>query len=222
MLIDTLRYELPPEGNTLLGYIVRRMHKTERLLSVPELLAQGKSSNALEQIALYTVAASASYGRAYYQPTFDVTGAIVRDPDPATGAIVSAQLESRSPHYHITYEVDLLNGDRFQGSETITGTTIGLRGLGMPAPSKFNYVSGDYQATLTGTITSELVLSLFGHTRIRAYGFINFKDNAGNRGKLELNRVGDITMQINDLQPGTHTLPTTLWLGKNPHALLSM
>jgi len=26
MLIETTRYELPPEGISLLGYIVRRMH----------------------------------------------------------------------------------------------------------------------------------------------------------------------------------------------------
>lgn len=221
MLIDTVRYELPPEGITLLGYIVRRMHKTERLLPIPELLAKGKSSQALEQIALYTAAASASYGRAYYQPTFDATGATVREPDPATGAIVTARLESRSPHYHITYEVDLPNSDRFQGSETITGTTVGLRGLGMPAPSQFNFVSGGYQAKLTGTITSELALSLFGHTRIRAYGFLNFEDNAGNSGKLELDRSGDIIMTVNDDQPTSHALPATLWLDKEAQAPLN-
>lgn len=221
MLIDTVRYELPPEGITLLGYIVRRMHKTERLLSVPESLAQGKSSEALEHIALYTAAASASYGRAYYQPTFDTTGALVREPDPATGAIVAARLESRSPHYHITYEVDLLNGDRFQGSETITGTTVGFRGLGMPAPSQFDYASGGYHAKLTGTITSELALSLFGHTRIRAYGFLNFEDNTGNSGKLELDRNGDITLTINDGEPTSHTLPATLWLEENTQAKMN-
>lgn len=221
MLIDTVRYELPPEGTSLLGFIVRRMHKTERLLPVPELLAQGKSPEALEQIALYTAAASASYGRAYYQPTFDSTGVTVREPDPATGAIVTARLESRSPHYHITYEVDLPKGDRFQGSETITGTTVGLRGLGMPAPSQFNFVSGGYHAKLTGTITSELALSLFGHTRIRAYGFLNFEDNAGNSGKLELDRSGNITMTVNDDQPTSHALPATLWLDQKAQALLT-
>jgi len=221
MLIDTVRYELPPEGNTLLGYIVRRMHKTERLLPVPELLVQGKSSKALEHIALYTAGASASYGRAFYQPTFDAAGATVREPDPATGAIVTARLESRSPQYHITYEVDLPGGDSFQGSETITGTTFGLRGLGMPAPSQFNFVSGGYHARLAGTITSELALSLFGHTRIRAYGFLNFEDNAGNSGKLELDRAGDITLTINDDQPTSHSLPATLWLEKNTRALLN-
>jgi len=221
MLIDTIRYELPPGGISLLGYIVRRMHKTERLLSVPELLAQGKSSEAIQGIALYTAAASASYGRAYYQPTFDATGATVRESDPATGAIVTARLESRSPHYRITYEVDLPDGGRFQGSETITGTTVSLRGLGMPAPSQFSYVTGGYHVKLTGTIISELALSLFGHTRIRAYGFLNFEDNAGNSGKLELDRVGDITMTINDNQPTSHSLPATLWLEQSAQAFLA-
>ena len=35
ILQDALRYELPPQGITLLGYVVRRMHKTEWLLPVP-------------------------------------------------------------------------------------------------------------------------------------------------------------------------------------------
>jgi len=208
---ETTRYELPPEGTSLLGYIVRRMHKTERLMPIPELLTEGKSPEVLERIALYTAAASASYGRAYYQPTFNATGETVSEPDPVTGATITATLESSSPHYHITYEVNLPNGDQFQGSETITGPTVGLRGLGMPAPSRFTFTSGDYHAKLTGTITSELVLSLLGRTRIRAYGFLNFEDNAGNSGKLELDRSGDINLYLNDLEASAHTLPGTLW-----------
>ena len=43
MLIDTLRYELPPEGITLLGYVVRRMHKTEWLVKASEMLANEKN-----------------------------------------------------------------------------------------------------------------------------------------------------------------------------------
>ena len=213
---ETTRYELPPEGTSLLGYIVRRMHKTERLMPIPELLNEGKSPEVLERIALYTAAASASYGRAYYQPTFNATGENVSEPDPVTGATITATLESSSPHYHITYEVNLPNGDQFQGSETITGTTVGLRGLGMPAPSRFTFTSGDYHAKLTGTITSELVLSLLGRTRIRAYGFLNFEDNAGNSGKLELDRSGDIKLHLNDLTSSVHTLPGTLWHEKKP------
>ena len=196
--MNSTRYELPPEGTSLLGYIVRRMHKTSRLSSIPELLAQGRSSQALEQVAMYAVAASTSYGRAYYQPNFNATGETVSEPDPATGATVTAQLDSRSPHYHISYQVSMPNGDTFTGSEEITGTTVGFRGLGMPAPSRFTFTSGDYNANLTGVITSELALSLFGNTRIRAYGSLNFKDNAGNTGRLELKREGSLTITVNE------------------------
>ena len=82
--------------------------------------------------------------------------------------------------------------------EEITGTTVGLRGLGMPAPSKFHFRSNAYEATLTGILTSELALSVFRGTRIRAYGFLNFNDNAGNTGKLTLDRAGKVTMQVNN------------------------
>ena len=196
---ETTRYELPPEGTTLLGYIVRRMHKTTWLVPVPDLLANGRSAKALEYIALYTALSSTSFGRAYYQPTFNVTGDSVSEPDPATGANVTARLDSRSPHYHISYDVTMPNGDTFQGTEEITGTTVGLRGLGMPAPSRFTFTYGEYSADLTGIITSELVLSLIGRTRIRAYGLLNFKDKAGNTGGLELKRDSSLTMTVNDL-----------------------
>jgi len=198
MSLDTVRYELPPEGITLLGYIVRRMHKTAWLASIPELLSQGQSAKALEHIAVYTAASSTSYGRAYYQPNFNTTGDIVSEPDPATGAKVTARLDSRSPHYHISYDVVMPNGDTFQGKEEITGTTVGLRGLGMPAPSRFTFTSGKYNAELTGIITSELALSLFSRTRIRAYGSLNFKDNLNNAGHLELSRDGKLVITIND------------------------
>jgi len=35
------RYELPPGGITLLGYVVRRMHKTALLLPASEMLKAG-------------------------------------------------------------------------------------------------------------------------------------------------------------------------------------
>ena len=197
MQIDTVRYELPPEGTTLLGYIVRRMHKTAWLVPVQEMLAQGQSVKALEYIATYTAASSTSYGRAYYQPNFDATGDSVSERDPATGAEVTARLDSRSPHYQISYDVIMPNGDTFKGNEEITGTTVGLRGLGMPAPSRFTFKSGEYTAELTGIITSELALSLIGNTRIRAYGSLNFKDNADNTGRLELKRDGSLIITIN-------------------------
>ena len=195
---EITRYELPPEGTSLLGYIVRRMHKTAWLAPVPELLSQGQSAKALEHVALYAAVSATSYGRAHYQPSFDATGDTVSEPDPNTGAHVTAQLDSRSPQYHISYEVVMPNSDTFKGSEVITGTTVGLRGLGMPAPSRFTFTSGDYSADLTGIITSELALSLIGNTRIRAYGSLNFTDNSGNTGRLELKRDASLTITVNE------------------------
>lgn len=194
------RYELPPAGITLLGYVVRRMHKTKWLTSIPALLAENKSSDALARVAMYAVTSSTSFGRAYYQPQFNSVGAEISETDPATGAVVTAKLVSTSPHYFITYSAAMPNGDIFSGSEEITGTTVGLRGLGMPAPSKFNFASGKYIAELSGLLTSELALSFIGRTRIRAYGFLNFFDNANNKGKLSVDRNGHIQIEINGLK----------------------
>jgi hypothetical protein len=197
--MEATRYELPSEGSTLLGYVVRRMHKTHYLAEVPTLLDETKTAQALIKVGLYAASASTSYGRAYYQPEFDQAGEIVSGADPETGALITAKLESRSPHYVISYSAVMPNGDTFSGGEEITGTTIGLRGLGMPAPSKFTFASGKYSAVMTGVITNELVLSLIGNTRIRAYGFLNLEDNAGNAGKLQLERDGNILIQVGDL-----------------------
>jgi hypothetical protein len=191
------RYELPPGGITLLGYVVRRMHKTEWLLYVPDLVDNGSADEALACVAMYAVKSSTSFGPAYYQPRFNGLGEEVSEPDPVTGALVCAKLESNSPTYQISYSATLPKGTLFSGSEEIQGTTIGLRGLGMPAPSRFHFQSGSYTADLTGILTSELALSLIGRTRIRAYGFLNFHDSAGNAGRLELERNGNIELTIN-------------------------
>ena len=126
----TTRYELPPSGITLLGYVVRRMHKTQWLTSIPALLAENKSSEALAQVAMYAVTSSTSFGPAYYQPQFNSKGEEVSEADPQTGAMVTAKLVSTSPHSLISYTAVMPNGDVFSGSEEITGTTVGLRGLG--------------------------------------------------------------------------------------------
>ena len=212
MLIETTRYELPPEGITLLGYIVRRMHKTEWLIKAENALAEKQTDKALEYAAVYAATSSTSFGRAYYQPQFNRAGETVREADPVTGAMIIAKLESTSPHYNISYQAGMPNGDIFEGSETITGTTVGLRGLGMPAPSKFTFVSGAYMAEFHGIITSELALSLVGKTRIRAYGSLDIKDNKGNTGRLELNRTGDISIKINNEQPVSHSITKITWI----------
>jgi hypothetical protein len=161
------------------------------------LLAENKSEMALARIAMYAVTSSTSFGRAYYQPQFNSVGAEIMEADPQTGALVTAKLVSTSPHYLITYSASMPGGDVFSGREEITGTTIGLRGLGMPAPSQFNFRSSGYEAQLSGLLTSELALSLIGRTRIRAYGFLNFSDNAKNSGKLSLDRDNKIKLEIN-------------------------
>jgi len=196
MNTDTTHYELPPEGITLLGYVVRRMHKTPLLADIPALLAKNKTGEALARVAMYAVASSTSFGRAYYQPRFNNIGDEISQPDPNTGALIWAKLESSSPTYKISYAATLPDGSAFSGNEEITGTTFSLRGLGMPAPSKFNFTSGNYSADLTGILTSELALSIFGNTRIRAYGFLNLRDSAGNTGKLKLERNGDALIEV--------------------------
>jgi hypothetical protein len=196
--IDQTRYELPPGGITLLGYVVRRMHKTEWLTHVPTLLMEANTEEALACVAMYAVRSSTSFGPAYYQPRFNSQGEEVSEVDPQTGALVCAKLDSSSPTYRISYSATLPDGGLFTGSEEIKGTTVGLRGLGMPAPSKFQFHSGSYSAELTGVLTSELALSLVGRTRIRAYGFLNFTDNAGNSGTLNIDRENKIRLTIND------------------------
>jgi hypothetical protein len=194
---DRTRYELPTTGITLLGYIVRRMHKTQWLVPIPALVASNNTEEALARAAVYAVTASTSFGKAFYQPRFDGVGEEISEPDPDTGAIVRAKLESNSPTYRISYSATLADGSSFTGREEITGTTIGLRGLGMPAPSQFYFESGDYSAGLSGILTSELALSLIGNTRIRAYGSLNFNDNAGNTGKLNIDRGNNIQLTVN-------------------------
>lgn len=218
MLIDTLRYELPPEGITLLGYVVRRMHKTEWLKKATESLAQNKTAEALEAVAIYAAASATSFGRAYYQPRFNREGEVASERDPITEAMVAAKLVHSSPVYHITYSAEMPNGDIFQGSEKILGTTIGFRGLGMPAPSTFTFKSSMYEADLKGTLTSELALSFFGNTKIRGYGSLDLYDSAGNKGSLELSRQGEVNIKINDRPAIHHTLLRVIWLNNIPTA----
>jgi hypothetical protein len=206
--MNTTRYELPPEGISLIGYVVRRMHKTAWLTPIKNLLAQGKTADALARVAMYAVAASTSFGPAYYQPRFNAVGERISEPDPETGATVWAELKSSSPTYKISCAASLPNGDIFSGEEDITGTTVGLRGLGMPAPSKFHFRSDAFESDLTGILTSELALSFLRGTRIRAYGFLNFNDNAGNTGKIALDRANQITMQINDKPVKLPSIPS--------------
>jgi hypothetical protein len=214
-LKDSTRYELPPEGISLLGYVVRRMHKTDWLSPVPAFLKEGKIDRTLAQIALYAAAASTSFGRAYYQPAFNRAGDQITEKDPATGISVSARLDSRNPNFILSYSTVMSDGSVLSGAEEITGTTIGFRGLGMPAPSKFNFLSGDYKAQLAGIITSELALTFLGGWQIRAHGFMELQDSAGNTGRLKIERNGDVVVEVGIITE-RHSLIRLVWIEK-PH-----
>lgn len=191
-------YELPDGGISLLGYIVRRMHKTALLQDVPHLVEAGQTSDALARLGRYAMMAASSFGEARYQPSFDPAGARVREADPATGTAVEASLESTSPHIRIAVAVTPLEGGTFVGSETVLGTTVGLHGLGMPAPSVYEYSlpAFGYNARLSGTITSELAPRLLRSTRVRGHGWLEMSDSAGNTGRVDLDRSGRLYLVV--------------------------
>jgi hypothetical protein len=190
---DRMEYETPRGGITIGGYVARRLHKTILLKPIPELLADDPA-RALAQFGLYAAAASTSFGPAHYQPEGERVGAIIETTDPDTGArvIVTCEQELR-----FAYRVEMDGVGTLSGAETITGTTFGLRGLGMPAPTTFEFESatGSYRAKAVGLMTSELVPG-FGTWKIRGHGTLDLTDNVGNRGKLSLERSGRIAVSI--------------------------
>ena len=188
-----MEYETPRGGITIGGYVARRLHKTVLLKSVPEFL-KSDSARALAQIALYAAAASTSFGPAMYQPDSDPEGAVIETRDPETNARVVVTYEG---NLRFSYRVELDGVGTLSGVETITGTTVGLRGLGMPAPTTFKFAAaeGNYHANIMGIITSELAPGL-GNWRIRGFGALDLSDSAGNRGRLTLDRSGLVFVSI--------------------------
>jgi len=182
-----MEYETPRGGITIGGYVARRLHKTALLAPVPELI-KNASARALAQVALYAAAGSTSFGAAMYQPGSDPVGVVIETVDPDTNARVTVTCER---DLRFSYRIEMNGVGVMSGTETITGTTVGLRGLGMPAPTTFVFIAecGDYQADLIGVMTSELAPRV-GHWRIRGYGALDLSDNAGNRGRLSLDRSG--------------------------------
>jgi hypothetical protein len=188
-----MQYETPREGITIGGYVARRLHKTALLKSIPGLLCDD-SARALAQIALYVAAASTSFGPAMYQPDSDAVGTVIETRDPETNARVVVTCEG---NLRFSYRVEMDGVGVLSGEETITGTTVGLRGLGMPAPTTFAFAAeqGNYRADMMGIITSELAPGL-GSWQIRGFGSLDLSDNAGNRGKLTLDRSGLVVVSL--------------------------
>jgi hypothetical protein len=191
-------------GVSLVRYLARRTAKTRLLLELPDLLpAEGEArpARALAAFGMYCAAAAASFGRGYRQPTFDPTGTELTEIDPETGARIVARLEGRGPGSRIRLAVDVeLPGiGTFEGREEITGTTLGLRGLGMPAPSRFVLRTASplapWEATAVGLITAELAPRL-GGTLVRGYGSLDLRDDRGTRGTVVLDRTGIATARV--------------------------
>lgn len=183
-------YELPAGGISLTEWVTRRLHKTE-LLSPLAAGGVRDGAAALAHVGLYAVAASSTYGPARYQPRFDAPGRTVDLADPATGAHTHVVYEGQVPHYRFSFTVDLDGVGTIHGTEEVTGTTVGLRGLGMPAPTTLRFTSSDgtYTAEARGIITSELAPRL-GTWQIRAFGTMQLRDSVGNQGEATLQRDG--------------------------------
>ncbi len=195
---------------SLVRYLARRTAKTRLLLGLQGLLAtDGRAQDpdrALAAFGLYCAAAAASFGRGYRQPSFDPTGTEIEEQDPETGARIVARLDGRGPGSSLRLSVaaDVPGVGRFEGQEEILGTTVGIRGLGMPAPSRFAFETAPplapWSATAVGTMTAELAPSLRG-TLVRGYGTLDLADDRGGRGMAELTRDGRIRARIDGLTP---------------------
>jgi hypothetical protein len=208
--MEATRYELPEGGISLLGYVVRRLHKTVWLAKIPRLVRGGDFPLALAHMGVYALVGATSHGRAYYQPWFDREGDCVAEADPATGAEVRARVLATRPRLALRADVSMPDGATMTTSEEILGTTVGLRGLGMPAPSIFSYVGTGWSASADGTITSELCLSLHGGMRIRGYGSLVLADSAGNRGSASIDRARRIIVDIDNVRFGANLATTTV------------
>jgi hypothetical protein len=93
---------------------------------------------------------------------------------------------------------------RFEGHEEIVGTTVGLRGLGMPAPSRFTLRTeaplAPWTARAVGIVTAELAPRL-GGTLVRGHGSLDLSDDRGTRGRVVLDRSGVAEARV-DGAPG--------------------
>ncbi len=197
-------------GTSLVRYLARRTAKTRLLLELADWLpSDGRptdTARALAAFGVFCAAAAASFGRGYRQPSFDATGTEIAEVDPETGARIVASLEGRGPGSRLRLAVaaDLAGIGRVEGREEIVGTTVGLHGLGMPAPSTFELRTvtplAPWSARAIGTITAELTPRLSG-TLVRGHGSLELRDDQGTRGVVELYRNGRVLARVDGLRP---------------------
>lgn len=215
------RADYETEGTTFLQYLARRAAKTAILNPLAGLLDVQRPSGPLPAAALvcfayYAIAASTSYGRGYRQPSFSRERIATEQDRETTSVITARSVGARGDlAAEITAEVEGIG--RFVGNERILGTTVGLRGLGMAAPSQFSFETTRERGTpllawrgdARGTVTTELAPSLRG-TTVRAYGSLALSDDAGSTGKATLNREGLVSITVTDRSGGVYTLNAPL------------
>jgi hypothetical protein len=192
-------------GVSLVRYLARRTAKTRLLLDLADALpGDGRAADPARALAVFGVfcaAAAASFGRGYRQPSFDATGTEIEEKDPETGARIVARLDGRGPgsRLRLSVAVELPGMARFVGREEILGTTVGVHGLGMPAPSVFELATVEplapWSAQAIGTITAELAPRLAG-TLVRGHGTLELRDDRGTTGEVELRRDGRIAARV--------------------------
>lgn len=215
------RADYETDGTTFLQYLARRAAKTIILEPLQQLLAVRRPGGPIPAAALvcfayYAVAASTSYGRGYRQPSFSSERS-VSEKDRETSSLITARSVGARDDLaaEITAEIDGIG--RFVGNERILGTTVGLRGLGMAAPSQFSFETARgrgapllaWRGEARGTVTTELAPSLRG-TIVRAYGSLALSDDAGCRGKATLDRDGEVSITVNDPSGGVYILNAPL------------
>ena len=163
-------------GTTFLQYLARRAAKCRILAPLGTLLKEERPggaefSGALACFAYYAVAASTTYGSGYRQPEF-TDEQIVEERDPETGALISAINSGGRREIAAKIRAVVPKIGVYEASERILGTTVGIRGLGMPAPSTFAFevdAAGRraglaaWRGTARGTVTTELAPTLRGH-----------------------------------------------------------
>ena len=121
-------------GTTFLQYLARRAAKTRALLPLAQLLRERRAGGpeypgALACFAYYVAAASTTYGVGYRQPDF-TDERMSEESDRETDATITAINTGASREIAARLHVTLPKIGRYESSERVLGTTVGLRGLG--------------------------------------------------------------------------------------------
>ena len=215
------RADYETDGTTFLQYLARRAAKTIILEPLQQLLAVKRPGGPIPAAALvcfayYAVAASTSYGRGYRQPIFSSERSAT-EKDRETSAVITATSVGARGNLAAEITAEVAGIGRFVGNERILGTTVGLRGLGMAAPSQFSFETAPgrgatllaWRGEARGTVTTELAPSFRG-TTVRAYGSLALSDDAGSTGTATLNRDGQVSITVTDRSGGVYTLNAPL------------